>query len=591
MFRALLAVSGFFILASTAHAQRNPEWIVTKTEWTEADEIGFGKFVATLARTKCSTIDECLRSPNNPYRDTDPDDYMFWSDCADLPYFLRAYYAWKNQLPFSYVSGIASNDPEPSWNPWGNDGWGSEEDQEWVYERVPVRRPWWQGGGVVYETRAVRKPKGRDVRYSKNGNRPTQRRRMAPTADGSRVNFITATDTMQNTISSGSLRFGPDVQGDVDTDLYPIDINTEAVRPGAVAYSPMGHVAIVYDVTDDGRILLFNAHPADRNRPGTGTPVSRSTYETRKEFVLSRPEHGSGLKQWRPFRIVNPKWKNGKIVGGSFAFAGDGELPNRSTVQFFGTNFASRYQDAKFVVRGKTVPYETFLRLRLARAKIDPLKDFQGRLNDACELFKGRVSSVQGAVDANLHRQSHPSTLPTNIFSANGTWEDYATPSRDVRLRVIFHNLRLDLSERLAAIRAKDPSVVRRPNLRAELLAAYAETARACSITYRNSAGRAVTLGFDQLVARLTKISFDPYHCPERRWGAEGAELSTCTDNANKKAWYDAEAIVRHHLDKDWKASGPIDITDLQYGRVGFGKPKAPDLDVKSFIERIPDAL
>ena len=30
----------------------------------------------------------------------------FYADCADLPYMLRAYYAWKNGLPFSYSSAV-----------------------------------------------------------------------------------------------------------------------------------------------------------------------------------------------------------------------------------------------------------------------------------------------------------------------------------------------------------------------------------------------------------------------------------------------------------------------------------------------------
>ena len=31
----------------------------------------------------------------------------FRSDCADLPYVLRFYYAWKRGLPFSYVSDVS----------------------------------------------------------------------------------------------------------------------------------------------------------------------------------------------------------------------------------------------------------------------------------------------------------------------------------------------------------------------------------------------------------------------------------------------------------------------------------------------------
>lgn len=592
MFRFSWALGALFVLAaSTSQAQTNMDWVVTKTEWSQTDEIGFGKFVALIAKTKCSTIDECLRAPTNPYRDSDPKDYQFWSDCADLPYFLRAYYAWKNQLPFTYVNSVTSNDRfKRDWNPFNDD---EEGETEYEYKRVYVDRPWWQGG-PRWETQAIPKKKGADIRYSKEGNTPNGRKRIAPaTSETGKVNFVSQTDDMQNSVSSATFRFAPDMRADVDTDFYPIDITPEAVRPGAVVYSPMGHVSIVYEVTSDGRILLFNAHPADISKPGSGTPVSRTTFETRKEYVRSRPSHGSGLKQWRPFKLVNAKMKNGRYYGGNFVFAQDEQLPMYSAVQFFGTNDSTRdYTKATFQIRGKTVPYETFIRLRLASTKIDPLKDFQGHLTDACELFRGRVSSVQSAVDGGLTSKRHPETLPMNIFSADGDWENYSSPSRDARLRIIFSNIRVDLLEQVAAIKAGDPSVMRRPSLRAELISAYNDTARSCPITYKNSAGKPVTLSFDQLVGRLTKISFDPYHCPELRWGAsDAAELATCRDDSNKKAWYEAEQWIRNYLEKDWKASGPIDITDLQQGRLDFGKPKKPDLDAKSFVERLPESL
>ena len=39
---------------------------------------------------------------------TDGKGINFNADCADLVYMLRAYYAWKNGLPFSYVTGVYS---------------------------------------------------------------------------------------------------------------------------------------------------------------------------------------------------------------------------------------------------------------------------------------------------------------------------------------------------------------------------------------------------------------------------------------------------------------------------------------------------
>ncbi len=53
---------------------------------------------------------ECLTSPaSNPrFHASNPADMRFFADCADLPYLLRAYYAWKNGLPFSFASAMRS---------------------------------------------------------------------------------------------------------------------------------------------------------------------------------------------------------------------------------------------------------------------------------------------------------------------------------------------------------------------------------------------------------------------------------------------------------------------------------------------------
>lgn len=579
--RSFLTLAFFFALAlnfSSANAQkrRTWDWPVTKTAWTEEDERGFGEFVKALAKTSCQTVDECLRSEANPYRDGDPTDVKFWSDCADWPYFLRGYYSWKNGLPFSYVSEVGSNAGTTE----GVDGW--------VEQRVQYR-DWF--GNVRERVQMVWGKKPVDPRYSENGNYPNARRTVAPDARGNAVNFFESMDTLQNTVDTGFFRFHPETNAQVDTDFYPVDINPDAVKPGAVAYSPMGHVAIVYDVTPEGRILLFNAHPADKNKPGSGTPVSRSTFETRKEYVRSRAAHGSGLKQWRPFELQGAKWKNGRYTGGRIVFERNENLPWYSTVQFYGTAWnANEDTDATFDINGKTMSYEEFIRRRMATIKLDPVLDLDRKLKEACDLFKVRVNAVQDAVDFGVASQAHPANLPANIFSADGAWEDYSSPSRDIRLRIAFYNMRLDLLDQLKAIKSGDSTVVNRPNLRADLLATYKAASAACTITYRNSADQSVAIsGFDSLVKRLPLMSFDPYHCAERRWGATDAnELRYCRDDQTKTAWYQAEQTIRNYMDKDWKAEGPIRLEDARDGKLGFGKPGLPDLDIRAFIEKLP---
>ena len=82
-------------------------WRITKDHWSAEDEAGFGRFVPALGESNCSSSQSCLRDPANPYRKTDQHFLDIDVDCAKLPYLLRAYYAWKNGLPMSYVDGVS----------------------------------------------------------------------------------------------------------------------------------------------------------------------------------------------------------------------------------------------------------------------------------------------------------------------------------------------------------------------------------------------------------------------------------------------------------------------------------------------------
>jgi hypothetical protein len=70
---------------------------------------------------------------------------------------------------------------------------------------------------------------------------------------------------------------------------------------------------------------------------------------------------------------------------------------------------------------------------------------------------------------------------------------------------------------------------------------------------------------------RLFKLSFDPYHCPELRWGDTGA--STCPDNSDKRSWYDREQRLRNAIDPDLRARttldwGPATTPDIRIGKL-----------------------
>ena len=85
-----LSLAGSVAIASSANAQTTL-WRITKTEWSEADEKGFGDFVAEIARSGCTTTVSCMRSAANLYHESDPASFDFHADCAKWVYMLRAY--------------------------------------------------------------------------------------------------------------------------------------------------------------------------------------------------------------------------------------------------------------------------------------------------------------------------------------------------------------------------------------------------------------------------------------------------------------------------------------------------------------------
>ena len=82
-------------------------YIVRQDRWSESDEKGYREFIRGIGESNCHTVNSCLKGGGNPFRKSDPASLYFHADCADLPYFLRAYYAWKCGLPFAYEASVA----------------------------------------------------------------------------------------------------------------------------------------------------------------------------------------------------------------------------------------------------------------------------------------------------------------------------------------------------------------------------------------------------------------------------------------------------------------------------------------------------
>jgi hypothetical protein len=84
------------------------------------------------------------------------------------------------------------------------------------------------------------------------------------------------------------------------------------------------------------------------------------------------------------------------------------------------------------------------------------------------------------------------------------------------------------------------------------------------------------------MTQRLFALSFDPYHCPELRWGAKGSELTTCPDNAYKFDWYRAEQGLRNQIERTYDERMDFDVEDT----AKLGRPQAPDIDLWSYLGR-----
>jgi len=513
-------------------------WRITRDHWSAADEKGYEDFVTALGAEDCWTVDECIKSPANPYRGTDPR-VKFLMDCADVPYFLRAYYAWKNGLPFGWQSAMQSGDG----------------------------------------------PRG-DIRYSSNGNRIVGRSAIPATASG--VSAIPRLFEIINTVSTAMYRRNAVTQSErYFSDTYSPALTREAIRPGTIAYDVNGHAAIVWRVEPNGRILIFSSHPDHT--------LSRSFVG--REFLRTGPELGSIYQNWRPVTLVGYKrLSNGVLVGGHLVGTPDGDIPEFSLEQYTGNPPVNPtlWSLAKFVKGGEEMDFYTYVRASLSRGDLayQPVAETRAMMQSLCNDIRTRNQAVEISLhEGRTQLMTPPQRLPRNIYGTDGVWELYSSPSRDARLKTAFSEMHDAIHHFMAMKISHSPRLdYKGDNLPADLLKAYNEESAACVTQYTTSAGRQISLTIDDISKRLFKLSFDPYQCVERRWGAtDPAELASCNDGPVKTRWYEAEQPLRNQIDRTYDIEMDSTVEELERGpyglQTGRGVAKAPNIDVKSWLE------
>ncbi|UYL07609.1 hypothetical protein B9G69_011185 [Bdellovibrio sp. SKB1291214] len=535
---------------STAHAlNKDGNWRITQPQWTEQHEYQFGQFVTQLGMAvenrKCATVRECLKSPANMYYGTDPKELKFFADCADLPYFLRAYFAWKNELPFSNATGFVANPAGP-------------EDFN------------------------------KDIRYSTNGNSVKWRKDVLTGKNAmGRAKFPNAiaylNSDMINTVSTASYRMIGDNPGASYTDFYSARLDRVGIRPGTVIYDPNGHVAIVYRVTESGRILYIDAHPDNTLTMGLYT----------SKFMRSVPGQGAGFKNFRPLMLEGASQdSSGALIGGRIIAAENRNLAAYGTEQYYGSrpDGSGDWKKSQFIFNGQAINYYEYVQLKLTNGepRIDPLMDMKFEVIDICSSLKDRVAAVELARRDGIPLKPHPERLPVNIFGATGEWESYATPSRDARLKTSFVDILAQAQKAINKHRAGDRMVrYNGGNLAKDLFAVYANEATLCKFSYTTSNRQTLLMNLEAARQRLYNMSFDPYHCPEMRWGArKPQELQSCTDDQNKRAWFDAERWLRNQIERRYDVRMDYTVDQLGAGpKPGVGTDTAPDIDIVTYLK------
>jgi hypothetical protein len=513
-----------------------PDWKITKPSWSYQDESNFGEFVARIGyaveKRSCGKVSSCLRSSANPYSYSDPSGLNYFADCADLPYLLRSYFAWKNGLPMSVQSGVAPR------NVAGNGG---------------------------------------DIRYTPFGNRVTGRY----DADFIYSNANSILRTIVNVTSSASYRMmGLEDQG-LFSDYYPVKIDREGIHSGTVLYDPNGHVALIYKVTDDGRAFYIDAHPDNSLTSGMFS----------RKFVRSNPYQGAGFKNFRPL-AVSGEWSdnNGNLYYGKIVGAKNNQLSSLSLEQFYGNaaNPPANWENSQFIFEGKIVSYYEYVRVKLAKGhlKIDPILDMKENVHDICSGLQDRIAAVKAAVDSGIQNNEHPYRLPYNIYGTDGDWENYASPSRDARLKISYMELLSESQNIIKRYNDDDPAVIYNgTNLPADLLKTYQTESQSCQISYVNSDGRKVNLNLEDVRKRLFDLSFDPYHCVELRWGAKSPqELASCSDNENKLSWFRQERWLRYQYERRYDARMDYSLAELNGPKPGAGIAQPPNVDIVGYL-------
>jgi hypothetical protein len=415
-------------------------------------------------------------------------------DCADLPYFLRAYFAFKMGLPFGYAKcsrGGGGNGP--TCHAW----WNIQKEEP---APVPVEQ------NVASRTLMGMLPPPTPYPIS---TAPPKR---PPGLAASFGHYVGT--TVADGVHSGSARTA---LSDENTDYYPVPLSQDTLRPGTIYADPYGHVLVIarrvaQSEGEAGVILAVDGQP-------DGTVARKRFWRGNFLFAQDPALGGPGFKRFRP--IVRDK---------------NGVLRRLSNAEI-----AKDPQYGDFSLDQAKLGIEDFYDRMddvMSPSPLDPLRAMKEAITSLEEQVKTRVTSVEnGRKYQSSGRGDAEMPDGATIFETTGAWEDFATPSRDLRLLIAMDVVR-GFPERVARRpeRYAMPSGKSVADVKAELESVLASELAARKFSYPRSDGSAWTLALKDVLDRAPdlEMAYNLNDCVELRWGApeKSEEASTCKRHA-----------------------------------------------------------
>jgi hypothetical protein len=398
-------------------------------------------------------------------------------DCADLPYFLRAYFAFKMGLPFGYSNCSR-----------GGGG------------KAPQCHQW-------YSVQRGTRPSAPEQQGAPNG--PAAKPSGLAASFG---HYLRA--SVADTVHSGSGR--TPLSGE-NTDYYPVSLTQETLRPGTVYADPYGHILVIVKRVpqSDGGAGVFLA--VDGQPDGT---VARKRF-WRGNFLFAQDPAlgGPGFKRFRP--IVQGK-------NGALRRLTNGEIAKHPQYGDYALD-QSRLGTEDFYDRMDDV---------MSPEPLDPLRAMKEVITSLEEQVKTRVNSIENGRKWQASGRGQ-ANMPEGaaIFETTGPWEDFSTPSRDLRLLIAMDVVR-GFPDRVARRpeRYAMPAFKSVADVKAELQSVLASELAARKFSYPRSDGSPWTLALTDVFERMTdlEMAYNPNDCVELRWGASARseEAATCKRHA-----------------------------------------------------------